>query len=85
MTANLSAPEIGDRVYFYGRGDAMVCGILAERAIGPLTGNPRYRVVDLPSEMRDPEAGRWVPVEEVYGIYPALSDGTDTPRHNSSP
>lgn len=27
--------------------------------------NPRYRVVDSSSEARDPEAGRWVGVEDV--------------------
>jgi len=61
----MNTPEIGDSVLYWGRGDTLVHGILAECAISPLTGNPRYRVVDLASEMKDEEAGRWVDILEV--------------------
>ena len=69
----MNTPEIGDSVLYWGRMDNLVRGILAERAISPLTGNPRYRVVDSFQEMKDEEAGRWVDVLEVQRIdAPAL-------------
>jgi hypothetical protein len=66
----MSAPEIGDRVCYWGRSERLVSGVLAERAIGPLTGNPRYRVVDSWREAADPDAGRWVGIELVHRIDP---------------
>ncbi len=66
-------PQIGDRVAYHGR-DAIVSGILAERTLSPLTGNPRYRVVDFTSEIADEEAGRWVGIEEVISIHPSVDD-----------
>jgi len=66
----MNEPQIGDRVQYYGKGDAIVEGFLAESIIGPLTGNPRYRVVDSMQDVKDEEAGKWVSVENVRGIYP---------------
>jgi hydrogenase maturation factor len=63
-------PQPGDRIIYAGRTGNHVAGIVAERAIGPLSGNPRYRVVDFASEMRDEEAGRWVDVFHVISIRP---------------
>jgi hypothetical protein len=65
------APQVGDRVVYAGRTGEHVGGYLAERAVSPLTGNPRYRVVDFLREMLDEEAGRWVGVEHVISIRPA--------------
>jgi hypothetical protein len=64
--------EVGDRVYYRGRFDNVVGGILAERAVSPLTGNPRYRVVDSWDEAADCDAGRWVEIEDVIGIHPPV-------------
>ncbi len=58
-------PQPGDRVLYHGRHKNMVRGVLAERAISPLTNNPRYRVVDTAQEISDPEAGRWIDINDV--------------------
>jgi hypothetical protein len=75
----MSAPEIGDRVCYWGRSERLVSGVLAERAIGPLTGNPRYRVVDSWREAADPDAGRWVGIELVHRIDPPEAGCTTRP------
>lgn len=67
-------PQPGDRIYYYGDHDQVVNGIVAERQLGPLTGDPNYRVVDFASEMKDPEAGRWIPIGRVTGIFPTKGD-----------
>ena len=65
----------GDFVTYAGRSGAIAGGIVAERAISPLTLNPRFRVVDFASEAADPDAGRWVDVMHLLGAYPAALVG----------
>lgn len=65
-------PQPGDGIAFASESGAIVHGILAERAIGPLTGNPRYRVVDTFSEADDPDAGCWVDILHVLSFYPVF-------------
>jgi hypothetical protein len=69
----MNTPQIGDCITYHGF-DNVVSGIIAERAISPLTGNPRYRVVDSHQETKDPEAGKWINVEAVLGIHPTRCD-----------
>ncbi len=69
----MNEPQVGDRVLYHGRFDNVVEGILAERILSPLTGNPRYRVVDSWAEAKDEEAGRWIDVMEIIGIYPSCT------------
>ncbi len=53
--------EVGDEVIFYGDHGNLVRGLVAERGASPLTHCNVYRVVDLASEMFEPDTGKWVP------------------------
>jgi hypothetical protein len=64
----INVPQVGDRITYHGIDNTFVSGFLAERSISPLTGNPRYRVVDSMQEAKDPEAGKWVGLEHTNGI-----------------
>jgi hypothetical protein len=66
----MNLPTVGDHCTYHGWYDNVVGGILAERRISPLTGNPRYRIVDSAGEMKDPHAGRWVDVLHVIAFDP---------------
>jgi len=62
-------PQPGDWIVYHGRNDAQVGGFIAERRISPLTGNPRYRVVDSMQDAKDEEAGHWVSLEHTIAVY----------------
>jgi hypothetical protein len=67
--ANL--PQPGDVIRYYGstRSDVVSVGTIARREDrSPVTGNPRYFVVDPGDNYLDPVTGRWVPLEDVVGI-----------------
>lgn len=56
------AIKVGDVVVYWTPHETQAEGVVADRAISPLTGNPRVRVVDFASEMSDPDAGKWLDV-----------------------
>ena len=62
--------QVGDRVIYYPRNsDIMAGGIVAERAVSPLTGNPRFRIVDFAREIADPDAGQWRGIGDIVGAW----------------
>lgn len=61
-------PQRGDYVLYYGKHDNIIGGYLAVRYISPLTGNPRYLVVDSLQEDGDDGAGHWIGIENVHSI-----------------
>ena len=52
--------EVGDEVVFHGDHDNLVRAIVADRALSPLSGLTRYRVVNFWSESFDSDAGKWI-------------------------
>jgi hypothetical protein len=59
-------PVIGDKVvYLDEKTQQLVCGVLAETFVGPLSGKTRARVVDFASEVSDPDAGRTMYYEKL--------------------
>jgi hypothetical protein len=52
--------EVGDEVVFHGDHGNLVRGIVADRALSPLSGLTMYLVVDFWSESYDPDAGKWI-------------------------
>lgn len=62
-------PKAGDYIQYHGIDNTVVGGIIAERAISPITGNQRYRVVDSLREAPDREAGRWIGLEETIAVF----------------
>ena len=70
--------EVGDEVVFHGDHGNLVRALVADRAVCPLSGVTRYRVVDAWSESRDPDASRWVGHDRLYMIHP-LRDQGETP------
>jgi hypothetical protein len=69
---NPLTPHPGDYIEYYGRHNNIVAGFIAERSISPLTGNPRYRVVDSMQEAKDVDAGRWIGVEDTHAVYESV-------------
>ena len=64
--------ELGDHVVYHGDHGNLVQGFVADRAVSPLAGIRRYRVVDSWSEGTDLDAGKWVNHDRLYMIHPAL-------------
>jgi hypothetical protein len=58
--------EVGDEVVFHGDHGNLVRGIVADRALSPLTGLTSYRVVDFWSESYDPDAGKWITHSRLF-------------------
>jgi hypothetical protein len=53
--------EVGDEVIFHGDHGTLIRGLVADRAVSPLTQRMMYRVVNFVSEMFEPDSGEWVP------------------------
>jgi hypothetical protein len=60
--------EVGDEVTFHGDHGTLVRGLVAGRSVSPLTHCHVYRVVDLASEMFEPDTGKWVPHDKLVHI-----------------
>jgi hypothetical protein len=58
-------PQLGWTVFYAGDKGTVLRGVLAERRIGPLSGNPVYRVTDTHQEARDLDAGVWIGINDV--------------------
>jgi hypothetical protein len=58
--------ESGNEVIFHGDHGTLVCGLAADRAVCPLTQRMKYRVVDLASEMFEPDTGERVPHDKLF-------------------
>jgi hypothetical protein len=67
--------EIGDEVVYHGDHGNLVQAIVADRAVTPLTGITRYRLVDFWSEVDDAEAGRWINHDRLFTIVPLRTRG----------
>ena len=67
--------EVGDDVVFHGDHGNLVRGIVADRAVSPLSNVTSYRVVDSWSESDDPDAGKWVAHDRLYMIHPLRQRG----------
>ena len=60
-----SAFSTNCRPIYAGDKGTVLRGVLAERRIGPLSGNPVYRVTDTHQEARDLDAGVWIGINDV--------------------
>ena len=62
--------EVGDDVVFHGDRGNLVRGIVADRALSPLSGLTRYRVVNFWSESFDSDAGKWIAHARLFTFHP---------------
>ena len=62
--------EVGDEVVFLGDHGNPVRGIVADRALSPLSGLTRYRVVNFWSESFDSDAGKWIAHARLFTFHP---------------
>ena len=62
--------EVGDEVVFHGDHGNFVRAIVADRALSPLSGLTRYRVVNFWSESFDSDAGKWIAHARLFTFHP---------------
>ena len=68
--------EVGDEVVFHGDHGNLVRGLVADRAVSPLSQrhdvSRRRRSA---SESNDPDAGKWIADDKLYMIHPLRNEG----------